>query len=64
MPQHLEKKDLNVSGRDLIDLGITEGPEIGRLMNLLLEAVLDGDIDNERTVMMDYVQEKKDVRAT
>lgn len=53
------KKDLNVSGRDLIDLGITEGPEIGRLMNLLLEAVLDGDIDNERTVMMDYVQEKR-----
>lgn len=52
------KKDLNISGRDLMDIGIPEGREIGVWMNELLEAVLDGDLENERSLLMDYVQKR------
>lgn len=39
---------LELDGSDLIDLGIVEGPDIGRVLNGLLYEVIDGSIDNER----------------
>ena len=50
------KKDLNLSGRDLMDLGIPQGREIGIWMMKLLDEVLEGKLENERSILMDYVQ--------
>ncbi len=47
--------DLAVRGRDLIDLGIEQGPEIGRLLQEILEKVVDGDLPNEREALMSYI---------
>ena len=33
-----------LTGRDLIALGVAEGPEIGRLLDVLLDARLDGNL--------------------
>lgn len=40
--------DLAINGNDLIACGIPEGKEIGSLLNTLLNAVIDGDVKNER----------------
>jgi len=42
--QELQGMRTELTGRDLMALGIDEGPEIGRLLNALLEARLDGSI--------------------
>jgi len=52
------KKDLNISGRDLMDLGIPQGKEIGVWMDRLLDGVIEGELENERCILMDYVQSK------
>lgn len=45
-------KDLAVNGRDLIALGIDEGPAVGRTLNALLEAVLGEEVPNERDALL------------
>ena len=41
-------KNLAVSGRDIISLGIDEGPQVGAVLQQLLDAVIDGEIENDR----------------
>lgn len=41
-------KDLSVSGKDLVMLGISEGPVIGEILNKMLNHVLDVPEDNEK----------------
>lgn len=41
-------KSLEISGRDLIKTGITDGRKIGEVLNKLLERVMDGDIENKK----------------
>ena len=41
-------KNLKVNGRDLLGLGVPRVPEIGRILEILLEQVIDGDIPNEK----------------
>lgn len=41
-------KDLSVNGYDLMVLGYPEGPEIGQVLNELLEKVLDGSCENTK----------------
>jgi putative nucleotidyltransferase with HDIG domain len=46
-------KDLAVNGSDLIgELGMTPGPEIGRILNQLLEVVLDDPAQNTRETLL------------
>lgn len=45
-------KDLAVNGRDLIALGIPAGPEVGRVLNALLEAVVGEEAPNERESLL------------
>ena len=47
-------KDLAVSGKDLLALGVKPGPEVGRLLNLMLEGVLEERCDNSRESLLDY----------
>ena len=44
----LSLRTLNISGRDIMSLGINEGPIVGKIMNLLLEEVLEEKIGNNR----------------
>jgi len=45
-------KDLAIDGRDLIAVGIAEGADIGRVLGVLLDMVIDGKIENEREVLL------------
>ena len=46
-------KDLDVSGRDLINAGIEEGPGIQEILNRMLEHVLDRPEDNKKDILME-----------
>ncbi len=50
-------KDLAVNGHDLIGLGITNGAEIGRILNLLLAGVIDEVYQNEKESLMKKAKE-------
>lgn len=52
-------KDLNISGRDLMDIGVPQGKEIGYWLNRLLEAVVENGLKNEKNQLLDYVQGEK-----
>lgn len=52
-------KNLAVSGEDLIRLGYRPGPAIGRMLNQLLEMVIDGRLPNEKSLLLKQAQEKK-----
>lgn len=51
-------KDLAVNGRDLLTLGIKEGPQIGKILKTLLAQVMDGEIKNEKEILLSSVKEK------
>ena len=53
-------KDLAVRGSDLIETGIPKGPEIGRILQELLEAVIDGEAPNEKPALLKRVRAKMD----
>lgn len=48
-------KQLAVSGRDLMELGAS-GPTVGRGLNQLLDAVVDGVVENEKETLLKYYQ--------
>lgn len=52
-------KDLDITGRDLIELGIPEGREVGAILSRLLEAVIEENLENKREVLIKYVINKK-----
>ena len=39
-------KDLHINGREIMDLGLTEGKEVGEVLRCLLEEVMEGNIRN------------------
>ena len=50
-------KDLAVSGRDMIALGLSPGPEIGAVLDALLEEVTDETVPNERGALLARAEE-------
>lgn len=50
-------KDLAVNGRDLIDAGVSEGAEIGVILNKLMDMVIDEEAENDRAVLLGIAQE-------
>ncbi|MBU4439177.1 MAG: HD domain-containing protein [Firmicutes bacterium] len=50
-------KDLAVNGNDLIGLGIENGPEIGRILNQLLEGVIDEVYENTKDDLIKKAKE-------
>ena len=50
-------KQLAVSGRELLAAGIEPGPEIGRLLRRMLEAVSEGEIDNNLEDLLNFAQQ-------
>ena len=45
-------KDLTVNGWDVVSAGIEPGPEVGQVLNGLLEQVLSGNVPNERSALL------------
>jgi tRNA nucleotidyltransferase (CCA-adding enzyme) len=51
-------KDLAVTGKDLIDLGIKPGKEIGEILNRFLEMVLENPGLNEKEILLNNLPRK------
>lgn len=45
-------RDLAVSGRDVMSLGVAWGPEVGRILKTLLSQVIDGKLENDRATLL------------
>ncbi|MDZ5724208.1 CCA tRNA nucleotidyltransferase [Acetobacterium sp. K1/6] len=52
-------KDLAVNGHDLMGLGIKNGEEIGRILNLLLAGVIDEVYENEKDSLIKKAKEMR-----
>lgn len=50
-------KDLAVNGNDLLALGIENGPEIGQILNQLLEGVMDESYENQKDILIKKAKE-------
>ena len=53
--QCLTLKGLAVNGRDVIAAGVAPGPQVGRMLNALLDQVLSGQIPNEREALLKFI---------
>ena len=49
-------RDLAIGGKDLIDAGIKPGPEMGRILNTLLERVIDNPELNTKDALLGMAQ--------
>ena len=45
-------KDLAVSGKDILVLGIPQGKRVGEILHSLLDRVISGELPNDRSVLM------------
>ena len=55
----LSRKALNINGDDLIAVGIEKGPQIGILLQMLLEMVIEETIPNEREALLQQAKKTK-----
>ncbi len=53
--QCLTRNDLALTGRDIIAAGIPPGPEVGRVLDELLDRVLSGEVPNERPTLLAWI---------
>ncbi|MBQ9165493.1 MAG: HD domain-containing protein [Oscillospiraceae bacterium] len=51
-------KNLAVKGRDLMEIGYTAGKELGKALDRLLEAVMDGVCPNEKEALLRLAKEQ------
>jgi hypothetical protein len=52
----LKISDLKITGNDLMDMGVPKGPKIGRILNELLEKVLDDPSLNTKEKLTEIVK--------
>lgn len=50
-------RQLAVDGRDLMGMGMKKGPELGRVLKLLLEKVVEGECPNEKEALLRLAEE-------
>lgn len=53
-------KDLAVDGQDVINAGVPQGPGVGRILKEVLNRVLDGELENERTLLIGVIHHIKE----
>ncbi len=51
----LSVKELAIGGKELMEYGVAPGKEMGRLLQQLLEAVIDGKIPNQSQALLSYL---------
>ena len=49
-------KDLKINGNDIMAMGVGEGREVGRILRLVFEKVLDGELQNDRDELLLYAR--------
>ncbi len=52
-------KDMDISGKDIIALGVPPGKRIGQILDILLNEVIDGEINNEKETLIQRASELK-----
>ncbi len=57
--QCFSRKDLAVNGRDVLNAGVPAGPEVGRVLERLMERVLSGEVPNRREELLVLIGRKK-----
>lgn len=50
-------KDLEITGNDILELGVEKGKIIGKTLKHLLKKVISGDLDNQHMVLMEEAKE-------
>lgn len=53
---YAHRKNLQIDGNDLIALGITEGKEIGAILDTIENKVIDEELKNERECLYNYAK--------
>ena len=53
-------KDLAVNGKDVLAVGVKQGPAVGQVLNYLLNGVIDELFPNERDVLLEKIEECKE----
>lgn len=51
-------KDLDISGRDIISLGIKPGPMVGTILSKAFTRVMDGELKNNRPDLMAWLKDE------
>ena len=46
-------RDLAIDGRDIMALGVEEGPDVGRVLHKLFDGVADGTLPNDRQALLE-----------
>ena len=60
--QCFKLKDLVVDGYDIMNLcDVKEGKDVGRILNEVLDAVINGNLENERPAIIKYLITTKGV---
>ncbi|MCQ2515341.1 MAG: HD domain-containing protein [Saccharofermentans sp.] len=57
-PHCFSVKDLNISGDDLLEIGIPRSPLMGKILNDLLVQVIEERLSNNKEELKNYVQQK------
>lgn len=50
-------KDLAINGHDVMALGVPEGKQVGEVLKLALDAVIDGELPNDRDVLLAFAED-------
>lgn len=58
--QCFKLKDLTVNGNDLMQIGIPQGREIGKILNWLLDMVINGEVENKKDELLNLVRKNKE----
>lgn len=58
------QEPLQLGGRQLLAMGVPEGPEIGRILAAAREAVIDGNVKNDPLALMQFAQQWTERRKT
>ena len=51
-------KDLAIGGKEIMTLGVPEGPKISEILNSCLEAVINEEIENNKEDLIKYIKTK------
>ena len=52
----LEINDLAINGSDIMKLGVKQGPDLGEILKLLRNEVIEEKIQNDRGVLVNYIR--------
>ncbi len=55
--QCVSLSELAVNGKDLINAGVPKGPQIGQLLQLALDRVLENPAANSKEILLQYIRE-------